>query len=604
MFGRQPSLDEALTAKCSQRLCHYLSMNLIVIHRDSPDGSGDGLLRFALGNDLVAGLVFAGLDPSLWPDENGPHFGKWGLAGTTCAIPEEWSISSGSDPSQDGASRRCSIGAQPYITYYREDVPVSSESAAGIGRAKSLGSWFVVSNGRFVTRMKSNLLETALAGVGVDVVAVTADPELLGEREKVRLTTEGKVAGFRRVYSDWAEFAFTSADWPHHLFVRADLLPRLLADGCLPQSFSLLSERCRSEGLSLRAIAVGGTVLDLETEEGLLSLCSAQLARHRSAEPGVQDSSNITGNPRVVGPVLFGASIRVGSDVIVIGPAVISDHVEIEQGAIIHSSIIGPGVGVPKNQLVQNCVIKGPQYDWNHATRHPSGRLEASYSSRCDLNLVRAAGSPFRQWGRFSYARCLKRVTDCVVAAGVLVLFAPLMPFVALAVRLTSAGPVFYKDKRQGLHGKEFDCLKFRTMVTGAHEIQEKLRVASQVDGPQFKMADDPRISTVGRFLRETYIDEIPQFFNVLLGQMSVVGPRPSPESENTLCPFWRDARLSVRPGITGLWQIHRTRQPMRDFQEWIHYDIEYVRSLSLKLDVWICWQTTKKLLDNFISQF
>ncbi len=605
MSGRQPSLGEALTAEYSQRLCHYLSMNLIVIHRDSHDGPGDGLLRFAVGNDLVAGLVFAGLGHSLQPDDKkGARSGGWGLAGTTYAIPEEWRISSGFDSRQERAGRRRSFGARPNITYYRDDVPVPSESAAGVGRGRVLGSWFVVSNGRFATRINSILLETALAGVDADVVAVTADPELLGEQEKVRLTTEGKVAGFRRVYSDWAQFAFTCADWPHHLFIREDLWPRLLAGGFLPQSFSLLAERCRSEGLSLRAIAVGGTVVDLETEKGLLSLCSVELTQRRGAGRGVQDSSTMAGNPRVVGPVLFGDNVRVGSDVIIIGPAIVSDHVEIEQGAVIHSSIIGPRGVVPKNQLVQNCVVKGPQYDWNHAARHPSGRSEASHSSLCDLNSMQAAGSPFRLWGRFSYARCLKRITDYVVAAGVLVLFAPLMPFVALAIRLTSAGPVFYKDKRQGLHGKEFDCLKFRTMVTGAHEIQEKLRVASQVDGPQFKMADDPRISAVGRFLRETYIDEIPQFFNVLLGQMSVVGPRPSPESENTLCPFWRDARLSVRPGITGLWQIHRTRQPMRDFQEWIHYDIEYVRSLSLKMDLWICWQTTKKLLDNFISQF
>jgi len=186
----------------------------------------------------------------------------------------------------------------------------------------------------------------------------------------------------------------------------------------------------------------------------------------------------------------------------------------------------------------------------------------------------------------------------------VLLLFAPLMPFVALAIKLTSPGPVFYKDKRQGLHGKEFGCLKFRTMVSGAAKIQEQLRIVSQVDGPQFKMDDDPRISTVGRFLRETYIDEIPQFFNVLFGQMSIVGPRPSPESENTSCPSWRDARLSVRPGITGLWQVHRTREPMKDFQEWIHYDTEYVRNLSLKMDLLTCWQTAKKLSENFISQF
>jgi len=117
-------------------------------------------------------------------------------------------------------------------------------------------------------------------------------------------------------------------------------------------------------------------------------------------------------------------------------------------------------------------------------------------------------------------------------------------------------------------------------------------------------MADDPRLNAVGRFLRDTFIDEIPQFFNVLLGQMSIVGPRPSPESENTLCPFWRDARLSVRPGITGLWQVCRTREPMKDFQEWIYYDTRYVRNLSLRMDLWISWQTAKKLVENFISEF
>jgi lipopolysaccharide/colanic/teichoic acid biosynthesis glycosyltransferase len=178
------------------------------------------------------------------------------------------------------------------------------------------------------------------------------------------------------------------------------------------------------------------------------------------------------------------------------------------------------------------------------------------------------------------------------------------LPIIALVVKLTSKGPVFFKDKRQGLHGRDFHCLKFRTMLVGADRIQDKLRTLNLADGPQFKMDDDPRISTIGRFLRDTYIDEIPQFFNVLRGQMSVVGPRPSPESENTLCPYWRDARLSVRPGITGLWQVCRTRQPMRDFQEWIFYDTKYVRELSWRTDLWICWQTARQLISNFISQF
>ena len=197
-----------------------------------------------------------------------------------------------------------------------------------------------------------------------------------------------------------------------------------------------------------------------------------------------------------------------------------------------------------------------------------------------------------------------KRILDLVAAVIVLVLFAPLLPFIAAAIKLTSPGPVFYKDRRQGLHGKLFNCLKFRTMHVGADRIQERLRPVSQVDGPQFKIDNDPRISAVGKFLRDTFIDEVPQFLNVLWGQMSVVGPRPSPETENTLCPAWRDARLSVRPGITGLWQVRRTRKPDRDFQEWIYYDTTYVRKLSLRMDLWICWQTTKKIVHSFVSQF
>jgi lipopolysaccharide/colanic/teichoic acid biosynthesis glycosyltransferase len=204
----------------------------------------------------------------------------------------------------------------------------------------------------------------------------------------------------------------------------------------------------------------------------------------------------------------------------------------------------------------------------------------------------------------FSYAGCFKRAVDIVAALTALVLFAPVIPFIALAVKLNSPGPVFFRDRRQGLQGKLFHCIKFRTMREGSDKIQEKLRFVSEVDGPQFKLADDPRITTVGRFLRETYLDEIPQFLNVLCGQMSVVGPRPSPESENTLCPSWRDARLSVRPGITGLWQVCRTRQPQKDFQEWIRYDTQYVRELSFRLDLWICWRTFRRMVSSFAEQF
>jgi lipopolysaccharide/colanic/teichoic acid biosynthesis glycosyltransferase len=117
-------------------------------------------------------------------------------------------------------------------------------------------------------------------------------------------------------------------------------------------------------------------------------------------------------------------------------------------------------------------------------------------------------------------------------------------------------------------------------------------------------MDDDPRVTAVGRFLRETFIDELPQFINIFLGQMSVIGPRPSPQAENLFCPSWRYARLSVRPGVTGLWQVCRTRIAGRDFQEWIYHDTEYVKHISLSLDLKIFFKTAKKFINSFLEHF
>ncbi len=437
---------------------------------------------------------------------------------------------------------------------------------------------------------------------------VNVEPDLLGKREKMRLTAQGRVAGFRRLYCDSAELAPVSTDWPHHLFVKTSIINQLLTEGVLPQSFSALLEKCLSNSLRSCGINIGGAVLDLGTQDGLLNFCRTGISKIKNSTPACnkqgQNSNAISQDSRLVGKVLLGKNVFIGPKTIVVGPTIIGDNVKIKQGAVINSSIIGPKVSVPQNKLVQNCIVKGPRTNWKQLSRSANNSSKQIYYPAFELDRKQRTNDTFRTWPRFSYAGSFKRIADCFAAIIVIILFAPIIPFIALATKLTSPGPVFFKHRRQGRYGKIFNCIKFRTMHLGADEMQDKLRFVSRVDGPQFKMTDDPRISAVGRFLRETYLDEIPQFINVLLGQMSVVGPRPSPESENTLCPFWRDARLSVRPGITGLWQIFRTRQPMKDFQEWIHHDTEYVRNLSLKMDLWICWKTTKKLFDNFISQF
>jgi lipopolysaccharide/colanic/teichoic acid biosynthesis glycosyltransferase len=561
-------------------------MNLIIIHKNNPPvadakSSSVNLLRFALANEPIAGVVLDGLSKSL----------PWGRNGEiVCAIPEKWNIES-------RVPRLKTI-------HYTENVPIFPEFLRKAKRDK----WFVISNGRFATQIDNQLLNKLLVKIQADIVAVNVEPDLLGKREKMRLTAQGKVAGFRRLYCDSTELAPVSTDWPHHLFVKTSIINQLLTDGVLPQSFSALLEKCLSNSLRSCGINIGGAVLDLGTQDGLLNFCRTGISRIKNSTPASnkqgQNSNTISQDSRLVGKVLLGKNVCIGPKTIVVGPTIIGDNVKIKQGAVINSSIIGPKVSVPQNKLVQNCIVKGPRTNWKRLTRSANNSSKQIYYPVFDLDHKQRTNDTFRTWPRFSYAGSFKRIADCFAAIIVIILFAPIIPFIALATKLTSPGPVFFKHRRQGLYGKIFNCIKFRTMHLGADEMQDKLRFVSRVDGPQFKMTDDPRISAVGRFLRETYLDEIPQFINVLLGQMSVVGPRPSPESENTLCPFWRDARLSVRPGITGLWQICRTRQPMKDFQEWIHYDTEYVRNLSLRMDLWICWETTKKLFDNFISQF
>ncbi len=580
-----------------------LTMNLIIIHknRNLQAAGGDGLLRFAISGEPIAGVVLDGLSRGMSRDHNGVSLWRrlagQGRGGTICAVPDDWGIEPRTTQTAD-------------VVSYAEKVPICSRFLRRAGRE----SWFVVSNGRFATRINSELLAKMLAEIPADVVAVNAESELLAARERVRLTAQGKVAGFRRLYDDSAELASFPSDWPHHLFINTGVLQRVVDDQALAASFSAVVEKCRSNGLTLLSVNVAGAALDLETEAGLLSFCAAGVrpsswcSATRTAagghSPAAHCEHEADREPRLTGQVLLGKDVHISPNVVIVGPTIIGDNVRIERGAIISSSIIGPQAHVPRNQLLRNCIVRGPRFQTEGRAGSRSRTSKQIPSRKMDIECRGFATDVFRTWRAFFYARCFKRLLDFFAAVIVLALFAPVAPFIALAIKLTSPGPVFYKDKRQGLHGKAFNCLKFRTMRTGSEMIQEKLRVVSQVDGPQFKIKSDPRVTTVGKFLRDTYIDEIPQFLNVLLGQMSVVGPRPSPESENTLCPSWRDARLSVRPGITGLWQVCRTRKPEQDFQEWIHYDTEYVRGLSIGMDLWICRQTIKKMVESFVSQF
>jgi exopolysaccharide biosynthesis polyprenyl glycosylphosphotransferase len=194
-------------------------------------------------------------------------------------------------------------------------------------------------------------------------------------------------------------------------------------------------------------------------------------------------------------------------------------------------------------------------------------------------------------------ALLVKRLIDIIGALVGLVLFAPLLPFVALAVKLDSTGPVFFAQERVGLNRRRFRACKFRTMIEGAETKQAELEPLNEAEGPVFKIENDPRVTRLGQWLRRTSIDELPQLFNVLRGDMSLVGPRPLPVRDvNRIDVRWHKRRFSVKPGITCLWQVN-CREPK--FDEWIRQDMEYIDNWSLGLDLQILAKTIPAVLSG-----
>jgi exopolysaccharide biosynthesis polyprenyl glycosylphosphotransferase len=193
-----------------------------------------------------------------------------------------------------------------------------------------------------------------------------------------------------------------------------------------------------------------------------------------------------------------------------------------------------------------------------------------------------------------SAALFLKRLLDVAGAALCLVIASPFMAIVALLIRLDSPGPVIYAAERTGAKGRRFHCFKFRSMVIDADHLKEKLRDRNQRQGPIFKIDDDPRITRIGRILRRYSLDELPQLWNVLRGEMSLVGPRPHPIDEVNHYELNQFRRLDVKPGITGLWQI--TARDCSSFELNMHLDLTYIENWSLRLDLHILASTIRVL--------
>jgi lipopolysaccharide/colanic/teichoic acid biosynthesis glycosyltransferase len=221
------------------------------------------------------------------------------------------------------------------------------------------------------------------------------------------------------------------------------------------------------------------------------------------------------------------------------------------------------------------------------------------WSGRTQTAAVALPGQNFEALAREEglYVRGGKRLLDVVGSLVALVLTAPVLAFVALLIKLESPGPVLYRSTRIGRNGRPFTFFKLRSMVNGADRHRHHLSHLNEADGPVFKICNDPRVTRIGRLLRTTSLDEIPQFLNVLNGEMSLVGPRPPIPEEVAQYEPWQMRRLEVRPGITCLWQI--SGRSRIGFQEWMRLDLEYIKHQSLALDLKILLRTVPAVLSR-----
>jgi len=243
------------------------------------------------------------------------------------------------------------------------------------------------------------------------------------------------------------------------------------------------------------------------------------------------------------------------------------------------------------SQLVSQCQQHGIAIRFNSHIFNFRGAPAAGTQDIDQHSHIVATYNPKGVWSIL-----IKRVFDLSLAIVLLVLVAPVLVLVALLIKMTSSGPVFFRQVRVGLNKRQFIMYKFRTMIDGAEEMQNQLLSMNEMTGPAFKITKDPRVTALGRFLRKTSIDELPQLLNVLMGDMSLVGPRAMSLRDYQLFDQdWQRRRFSIRPGITCLWQIEG--RSLIPFEQWMRLDMRYIDEWSLWLDLKILARTIPVVL-------
>jgi lipopolysaccharide/colanic/teichoic acid biosynthesis glycosyltransferase len=376
--------------------------------------------------------------------------------------------------------------------------------------------------------------------------------------------------------------------------IKEQLIPHLRAKGVPVSAYVVAAPLPRILGLA--------DYLKLNAE-----LLAAPQPRGEGKFPeGIRIGKNVTlpSSVTLVPPVILGDHVTVGERARIVGPTTIGPGTSIGARASIRASVVGAETHIDAGSVVEESFMApGSRTFPYQATRRAVVVRERDMEGCPSLSGIPATDFRLsvRERGRFlgrraakSAFRVTKRLIDFVSSACLLVALTPIFLIVAVAIRLDSRGPILFKQRRCGKGGRDFTMYKFRTMVTNALAIHDQLVPHKDVDGPMFKLTNDPRITQVGRFLRRTSLDELPQLVNVLKGEMSMVGPRPLIMREMEFAPGWRDLRLSVKPGLTGLWQVNGRSDTA--FHDWISHDVSYVRHQSLGLDLRILLSTFRVL--------
>lgn len=324
--------------------------------------------------------------------------------------------------------------------------------------------------------------------------------------------------------------------------------------------------------------------------------------RQTAHQTWVGDGARVDDSARLVGPVVIGHGCTVAEGACIVGPSVIGDRTFIGPRALVRESILWEQCRVSDDARVEYSIVGshqkvGPTEAVKEAILMPGGSPAAIRVPPPEKRFVPVRNRPAAPRFAALLSRATKRVIDVTAATILLILLSPVMAITALAIWWDTPGPILFIQRRCGRGGREFRMFKFRTMVSDADRMQHQLQANKSVDGPMFKIFNDPRLTRVGAFLRRNSIDELPQLWNVLKGDMSLVGPRPLVMSEMRLSPGWRDIRLSVKPGITGIWQVNGRSQT--GFHDWIRHDVAYVKNWSLWLDIKILMKTVVWVLSR-----